>query len=59
MKVQDQNEKLNIYIPMWYIESFLYFLRGHLIEGDLTVKQMITAIDNCIVDLNNAEIEDV
>lgn len=45
----------NIYIPEWHIKQFLYYLRGHLVEGDMTHKQMILAIDNYIKDVNEEE----
>lgn len=57
--MENQNKKPNIYIPQWHVESILYFLRGHLIEGDLTAKQMVIAIDNYLRDVENAETEEV
>lgn len=57
--MESQNKKPNIYIPQWHVESFLYFLRGHLIEGDLTAKQMVLAIDNYLADVERAETEEV
>lgn len=57
--MENQNKKPNIYIPQWHVESILYFLRGHLIEGDLTAKQMVSAIDNYLRDVENAETEEV
>lgn len=45
----------NIYIPEWHIKQFLYYLRGHLVEEDMTYKQMILAIDNYIKDVNEEE----
>jgi len=59
MKNQGQNEKPVVYIPQWHMETFLYFLRGHLIEGDMTPKQMVIAIDNYLDDVKQAEIEEV
>ena len=49
----------NIYIPQWYIEQFLLYLRGHLLDGDMTHKQMVIAIDNYLKDIREAEVEDV
>lgn len=57
--MESQNKKPNIYIPQWHVESILYFLRGHLIEGDLTAKQMVIAIDNYLRDVENAETEEI
>lgn len=45
----------NIYIPQWHVEEILYFLRGHIIEGDVTRKQLITAIDTYLAELQEAE----
>lgn len=57
--MESQIKKSNIYIPQWHVESILYFLRGHLIEGDLTAKQMVSAIDNYLRDVENAETEEI
>ncbi len=48
----------NVYIPQWHVEEILYFLRGHIVEGDVTRKQLITAIDTYLVELKEAEIEE-
>lgn len=47
-----------VYIPQWHVEEILYFLRGHIIEGDVTRKQLITAIDMYLTELNEAETEE-
>lgn len=57
--MENQNKKPNIYIPQWHVESILYFLRGHLIAGDLTAKQMVIAIDHYLADVERAETEEV
>lgn len=57
--MESQNKKPNIYIPQWHVESILYFLRGHLIEGDLTAKQMVMAIDHYLADVERAETEEI
>ena len=38
---------------------FYIFSEGHLIEGDMTPKQMVIAIDNYLDDIKQAEIEEV
>ena len=48
----------NVYIPQWHVEEILYFLRGHIVEGDVTRKQLITAIDAYLAELQEAEIEE-
>lgn len=48
----------NVYIPQWHVEEILYFLRGHIIEGDITRKQLITAIDTYLAELKEAETEE-
>jgi hypothetical protein len=46
-----------IYVPQWLIEEFLNFLKGHIIEGDMTHKQMVMAINNFLDEINEAEVE--
>lgn len=48
----------NVYIPQWHVEEILYFLRGHIIEGDVTQKQLIIAIDTYLAELQEAETEE-
>ena len=47
-----------VYIPQWHVEEILRFLRGHIIEGDVTRKQLITAIDTYLAELDEAETEE-
>ena len=47
-----------VYIPQWHVEEILCFLRGHIIEGDVTRKQLITAIDTYLAELDEAETEE-
>jgi len=51
------SQSKNIYIPQWHVEEILRFLRGHIIEGDVTRKQLITAIDTYLAELDEAETE--
>ena len=51
------SQSKNIYIPQWHVEEILHFLRGHIIEGDVTRKQLITAIDTYLAELYEAETE--
>jgi len=46
-----------IYVPQWLIEEFLNFLKRHIIEGDMTHKQMVMAINNFLDEINEAEVE--
>ncbi len=48
----------NVYVPQWHVEEILCFLRGHIIEGDVTRKQLITAIDMYLAELQEAETEE-
>ena len=52
------SQSKNIYIPQWHVEEILRFLRGHIIEGDVTRKQLITAIDTYLAELNETETEE-
>lgn len=52
------SQSKNIYIPQWHVEEILRFLRGHIIEGDVTRKQLITAIDTYLAELDEAETEE-
>ena len=52
------SQSKNIYIPQWHVEEILHFLRGHIIEGDVTRKQLITAIDTYLAELDEAETEE-
>lgn len=47
-----------VYIPQWHVEEILHFLKGHIIEGDVTRKQLITAIDTYLTELDEAETEE-
>ena len=48
----------NVYVPQWHVEEILCFLRGHIIEGDVTRKQLIIAIDTYLAELQEAETEE-
>lgn len=52
------SQSKNIYIPQWHVEEVLRFIRGHIIEGDVTRKELITAIDNYLAELDEAETEE-
>lgn len=47
-----------VYIPQWHVKEILHFLKGHIIEGDVTRKQLITAIDTYLAELDEAETEE-
>ena len=49
----------NIYIPEWHVKQFLNYLKGHIIEGDITHKQIILTINNYIKELNEAEVQEI
>ena len=52
------SQSKNIYIPQWHVKEILHFLKGHIIEGDVTRKQLITAIDTYLAELQEAETEE-
>lgn len=59
LKIWEYYKMANIYIPEWHVKQFLNYLRGHLVEGDMTHKQMILAIDNYIKDVDEEEAVEV
>ena len=46
----------NIYIPQWHVEEILYFLCGHIFEGDVTRTKFILAIYSYMADLQEKDI---
>lgn len=47
----------NIYVPQWHVKNFLYFLRGHILEGDISQNQLLAAINTYLLELKEEKPE--